>query len=359
MRAESERVNATSSKHAEGKAVRRLAIVGAGAIAAVHARALKGIPDAALTWIADQDLARAQAMAVDAGAAATSSNEEAISASDVDAVLVATPTPFHREIVELAAAHGKDVLCEKPMARTAEDARAMIKACEAAGTRLMIGHVVRFFPEYVRIKAALDEGVLGQIGVVRASRVGPNPSSSRAWMGDPTISGGVVLDMMIHDLDALRWCFGDVARVFALGVADTGHRSSGDYAQALLRFENGVIAHVEGSWAHARFRTTMEIAGEHGTLTHDSDDSSPFRLDATHPDGAPQQVERFGSWPERPYHVQLRHFLDRLNDGDPFLTGAEEGLRAVELALAVASSARAGRPIHFEAGKPVIEETTG
>ena len=339
--------------------MRRIAIIGAGAIAEMHIRALQGVPDARATWIADKDLDRAETLARGTGASTTSNNEAAIAAADVDAVLVTAPTPFHREIVELAATHGKAVLCEKPMARTADDARAMIAACETAGTRLMIGHVVRFFPEYARIKAAIDDGSLGQIGVVRAARVGPSPASSRAWMGIPAVSGGVVLDMMIHDLDTLRWCFGDVARVFALGIRETEHRSSGDYAQAVLRFENGVVAHVEGSWGHARFRTTMEIAGEHGILTHDSDDSATFRLDVSQASEAPQSVERFGSWPERPYQAQLRHFLDRLADGEPFLTGGQEGLSAVELALAISRSAGTGRPVHFEAGRPVYEEMVG
>jgi predicted dehydrogenase len=324
----------------------RLAIVGAGVISSIHAKALRSIPDAQVTWVADQDLSRAEALAAGFGARATASNEEAIATGDVDAVLAAVPTPFHRPVVELAAAAGKHILCEKPIARTVDDAEAMIAAADAAGIRLMIGHVVRFFPEYARIKTALASGDVGQVGIARAARVGPSPSASRSWFGNTALSGGVVVDMMIHDLDTLIWYFGPVERIFANGPGDS-------YAQATIRFAGGVVAHVEASWLHARFRTTMEIAGEHGILQHDSDLSLPLRLDRIGGDGD-SSVERRGVWTERPYLLQLRHFLDRLQDGEPFLTSGREGRTALEAALAILESIRTGQPVHFADGRPAF-----
>lgn len=313
-----------------------------------HARVLQEIPDASVGWIVDQDLDRAEALARNLGARATSNYLDALNTNDIDAVLVTTPTPFHRTVVELAAAHGKHVFCEKPIARTIKDAEAMIATCDRAGTRLMVGHVVRFSPESERIKETLEAGTLGQIGVARATRVGRTPALTRAWFGDTTQSGGVVVDLMIHDLDTMIWYFGDVERAYA-------HVTHSGYAQAIVRFVSGVIAHLEASWAHARFRTTFEVAGQYGVVNYDSDDSAAFRLDLFGDNGS-AFVERKPAWTDRPYLLQMQHFLDRLADSAPFFVDGVDGQRALEAALAVLASSRSGRPIHFENGRPISKE---
>jgi len=338
-------------------AMTRIAVIGAGGIGLLHVRILGTLPDARVTWVADRDGARAAEIAALVGARATTDNTVAIAADDVDAVVVATPTPFHRPVVELAAAHGKHVFCEKPIARTLADAEAMITACHRGGVGLMVGHVVRFFPEYARAHQVLTEGTLGKIGVVRTSRVGASPQGARAWFNDLAQSGGMVVDLMIHELDTLRWWFGDVDRIFAKGLSYTEHQPARDYALATLRFTNGIIAHVETSWAHAAFRTRFEISGEHGMLRHDSETAATLRHErSTWADDfmatAPQPpISLVGSSGDRPYQAELRHFIDRLADGQPFLTDGIEGLRALELALATLASIRTGRPVSFNDGQ--------
>jgi UDP-N-acetylglucosamine 3-dehydrogenase len=329
----------------------RVAVIGAGGMGAVHIRVLATMPDVQITWIADQNLERARSAAVAVGARPTTDNNDAIAAADVDAVIVATPTPFHRPVVKQAAAHGKHVFCEKPIARTVGDAEAMIAACDAAAVRLMVGHVVRFFPEYARAKEVLDAGTLGTIGVARTSRLSFSPQGERAWFNDLEQSGGMVVDLMIHELDTLRWWFGDVERIYAKGLTFTPYQPTRDYALATLRFANGVIAHVEASWAHAGFRTMFEISGEHGTLRHDSEATAAIRLERSNwADSGPGMGPRApvsyrGHSGERPYAAELRHFVDRIGDGKPFLTEGVEGLRALELSLATLESIRTGRPV--------------
>lgn len=329
----------------------RVAVIGAGGMGAVHIRVLTTMPDVHITWIADQNFERAASAAAAAGARPTTDNGEAIGAADVDAVIVAAPTPFHRPIVEQAATHGKHVFCEKPIARTAEDATAMIAACDTAGVRLMVGHVVRFFPEYVRAKEVLDAGTLGTIGTARTSRLSFSPQGERAWFNDLEQSGGMVVDLMIHELDTLRWWFGDVERIFAKGLTFTPFQPTRDYALATLRFKSGVIAHVEASWAHAGFRTMFEIFGEHGTLRHDSESTAAIRLERSNwadlaPETGPRAPVSYRAHSgDRPYAAELRHFVERIEDGQPFLTGGVEGLRALELSLATLESVRTGRPV--------------
>lgn len=335
----------------------RIAVIGAGTMGEQHARSCLNLPEATVTWVADLDSDRAAALASTVGARATTSADEAVGATDVDAVVVAVPTPFHRAITELAAARGKHVFCEKPIARTVEDARAMVAACERAGVRFMVGHVVRFFPEYARIYELLQEGAVGQVGVARAARLNAYPHGRRRWYADFAASGGPILDMMIHDLDTLRWYFGEVERLYARGLSHTEHQPATDYALAVLRFANGVVAHVETSWAHTKFRTTIEIAGSEGIIRHDSEETTSIRLESR--GGATEtvsvQVPR-NPLTESPYQRELRHFLTGIATGEPFLITGEEAIRSLELALAVLESTRTGRAVAFANGQPQFEE---
>jgi UDP-N-acetylglucosamine 3-dehydrogenase len=329
-----------------------LVIVGAGTMGSVHARSCLDIPEASVSWVVDLDGARAEALAGTLGARATTDLDEALNARDVDAVIVAVPTFAHRDVTERAAAHGKHVFCEKPIARTIEDAQAMLDACSKAGVRLMIGHVVRFFPDYARIHEELQRGAIGQVGVVRASRLNVYPvnaqGGSRSWYADLPRSGGVILDLMIHDLDTLRWYFGPVERVFARSLSYTEYQPRVDYALAILRFVNGVIAHVEASWAHGSFRTAIEITGEHGALRTNSEETRPIHVERAGPVPPPTgAIVPRGQLPAGPYEVELRHFLDCIASGAPILTNGLESLRTLAVALAVLESAQTHRPIQF------------
>jgi UDP-N-acetylglucosamine 3-dehydrogenase len=333
--------------------ITRFAIVGAGQIGQVHARSIATLPDAEVAWIVDLDREPADRVAGDVGARSTADTAEAFSDAGVDAVLVAVPTNLHRPVVELAASHGKHVLCEKPISSTVADAEAMVDTCRQAGVRLMVGQVVRHFPEYARIKDVLEAGTLGAIGTVRASRVGGSPVSTRRWLVDPEAGGGVVVDLMIHELDTFRWYFGDIARVFATGFGPTETDPPVEYAQATVRFENGIVAHCEASWAHQGFRTRMEIAGEAGLLRHDSAEALPIRLEKA------GRVDYATGQPERPYMRQVRHFIDQLRTDKPFLVEGVDGIRSLEAALAVSRSVRSGTPVVFESGRPVLDGAIG
>jgi predicted dehydrogenase len=220
----------------------------------------------------------------------------------------------------------------------------------------MIGHVVRFFPEFAKIREILQAGTLGQIGLVRASRVNGHPPGDRNWYRDLATSGGLVVDLMIHDFDTLFWYFGNVERVFAHGLSYTPYQPTSDYALAVLRFANGVIAHVEGSWAHGGWRTSMEIVGEHGIVRHNGDEAVPIRVERPTEIFQESLITRHWASHVSPYHAELRHFFDCLADGSPFATDGREGMRALEISLAVLASIRTGRPIHFVEGRAPLDE---
>ena len=141
----------------------------------------------------------------------------------------------------------------------------MIDACTKSGVRLFIGMVVRFFPQYRLAKELVDQGKVGQIGVLRLKRIAYPPMKPvDNWFVDENRSGGMVLDLMIHDFDYARWLAGEVDRVFAR--RSQASSSPAQYIQSIIRFKNGAFALIEGGWAYPPgvFRTALDVSGTDG-----------------------------------------------------------------------------------------------
>jgi predicted dehydrogenase len=300
-------------------------IIGAGNMGTTHARCWARLPDARVAAVADVQIHKARALAERVGGTVGSPAEAFADAHallarpDVHAVSICVPTPHHRSLTEAAARAGKHVLCEKPMALTLADCDAMIAATRTAGVTFLVGHVVRFFPEYARARALIESGAVGRPAAVRVRRGGSFPVTDTDWYADPAQSGGVPFDLLVHDFDWLRWCFGPVTRVFAKGLTE---RLAGremdhlDYTLATLRHRNGVISHAEGTWADpGGFVTTFEVAGDAGLLEHDSRKAGvltqSLRRDAANGEGAGAGVAVPRSplaEEDDPYFREIAHF---------------------------------------------------
>ena len=314
----------------------RVGVIGTGFAGSTHARACVGLPGVELRAIAAATVAEAEPLARELGARIAPDAAALCASDDVDLVVVASPTYLHAEQVIAAAEAGKHVFCEKPIARTRDDAEAMVRACSAAGVRLAVGHVVRFFPEYRRAKELIDSGALGRIALARLSRGTLSVGAARAWYLDPAKSGGVVLDLMLHDLDVLRWWLGEPARVYGRRIGDGGAL---DYAVATVRYDDRPIAQLEASWAeHSGFRTAFALRGDRGLLEHDSRAASPLVVQSAAGD-ATGAVIPTPTLRETPYRRQLRDLAERLSRGEPPLVDGREGLRSLALGLAVIESA--------------------
>jgi len=307
----------------------------------MHARSAHGLPDVQVTAIAAETREEAAPIAAEVGAR-VAEPLELCAAKDVDLVVVATPTHLHAEYAIAAARAEKHVFCEKPIARTREQAEAIVKACESARVSLAVGHVVRYFSEYQIVKRMLDDGTLGKPAIATMTRGNFSVGSARAWYLDPLKSGGVVLALMLHDLDTVRWWFGEPARIYArrLHTRDTGL----DYAIATIRYADRPIVHVEASWAeHAGFRYGFELRGDKGMVTQDSRAASPFVVQAPGNAGAPPMMAA-PTLAESPYRRQLRDVIARVTRGDRPLVDGREGLR-----LAVIQSAETGQVVAWSA----------
>ena len=320
-------------------------MLGAGFAGAMHARSALRIEGVQVVAIAALPLEQAAELANECGARVASA-EEICAADDVDLVVVATPTHLHARYTMAAAKSGKHVFCEKPLARTLADAEAMVRACDEAGVTLAVGHVVRHFKEYQQAKRMLDDGTLGRPAIATMTRGNFAVGSAREWYLDAGKSGGVVLDLMLHDLDTVRWWFGEPSRVYARRF--TG--SAGlEYALATIRYDDRPIVQVEASWAeHAGFRTGFELRGDRGMLVHDSRAASPIALQSPAGPAGPAMMAT-PTLHETPYLVQLRDLIARIGRGDPALVDGHEGLRSLALGLAVIRSADTGEVVEWKA----------
>lgn len=193
----------------------RVGIVGAGTMGRVHAAAWSQT-EAELVGVTALEPTSSAALAERYRARAFASYEELL--REVDVVDLCVPTDLHCAMTLRAAAAGKHVVCEKPLALSLSDGERMIGACEAAGVRLFVAMVVRFFPQYALAARAVQALELGTLGVLRLKRVSYPPQVLDNWFADPARSGGMLVDLMIHDLDYARWLAGPVTRIFAKSV---------------------------------------------------------------------------------------------------------------------------------------------
>src|SRR5215210_7100367 len=320
----------------------RVGLVGAGFMGGVHLNAYAAIPEVEVVGVADARTEAAVAGAELVGGRPYASFRELIAAEDVEVVDVCLPTAFHRELALLAADEGKHVILEKPIARTMEDAREILEAFSGGSPRLFVGHVVRFFPEYVGIKQKIDAGDLGTIGVVRTSRRSPFLLGWNDWYADWRVSGGVLLDLVIHDFDFLRWTLGEVERVFARGVLGREYNRL-DYALVTLRFRGGAIAHVEGHWGYpGPFNYSIEVAGSDALLTVDSTEPAPLELVGE--PAAPGEVPDLASG-KSPYEVELAHFVHCIESGEESIVRSQDACEALRIGLAATESVLTGKSV--------------
>lgn len=331
----------------------RVALVGAGSMANVHANCYGKMDTAELVGVYDIRADAAQTLAGKHNAQAFADFETMLTETRPDVVDVCCPTPWHREYVcraaELSAELGiQGISVEKPMGRTLADCDAMIAACELADVPLFVAHVVRFSPEFVRARKAVLDGAVGNPAAIRTRRSVSMPRAWNDWYANFAWSGGCILDLIIHDFDWLRWTFGEIERVYAKNLGDTNLPAS-DFALVTLRFQSGAIAHVEGSWADpSGFKVSFEIAGDAGLLEYNFNQPStpPFRK-AIYDTATAKAGSALPESPTNvdPYFVELSHFLDCLETGAKPSISPQDGRAAVQIALAALESAQTGKAI--------------
>ena len=325
----------------------RVGVVGAGGMGAVHCRHWSAVPGVSLV-VFDVDREKRDQLARSHGACVAADLEALI--DDAEIVDVCIPTDLHVEVACLSLGKGKATLVEKPLARTLEEAQLIADAAKATGATLGIGHVVRYFPEHESIKQAIERGVVGTPAAIRVRRGGGLPRNFDGWFGDADRSGGVLLDLAIHDFDWILWALGPVKSVYARSVSlgDTvkGADFKGDYALATLELASGAVAHVEATWMDpAGGRASLEVAGSAGVIEYDSRTYPTVRTATA--DG--NRAEAPTGPGMDPYFRQLQAFHDAVAAGQPAPVGIADGMAALKVALAAIESAKTQQTVRIVA----------
>lgn len=321
----------------------RIGIVGAGGMGNVHTRHWKNMPDVELKFF-ELDLNRRDSFA-------KNNNVEALDSYDgllawADAVDICLPTDAHHQAALKAIAAGRHVLCEKPMALDVPQCAEMLEAAEKSGVILMPAQVVRYFPDFKKAHELVREGVVGTPVTARTRRGGKAPLGSAGWFQDASRSGGVLLDLAVHDFDWLRWTIGEVRSVVSRSVRLSNPKAlegkPGDYALTTLQFDSGAIAHVEATWLDpSGFRATLEVCGDTGMIEFDSRKTPTIRRHNEENSQAESPVLPV----DDPYYNQGRAFVDTATGVRAAPVTALDGLRAVAIARAAIESCQTGQAI--------------
>ena len=313
----------------------KIGILGAGGIANVHARHLHRLPDVELLFV-ERDIARAKEFAAKHEAKPLDSADDLISKSDL--LWICLPSDLHYEYGLRCIAAGKATFVEKPITKSLEDGAKVVEAATKANIPLGVAHVVRWFPEFREGHNIVASGKIGTPAAARTRRGGPAPrKGADDWFMDHTRSGGVLLDLAVHDFDWLRWTLGEVKHLYSRSVG-TKTMKGPDYALTTLTFDSGAVAHVEATWMDAGgFRTTFEVCGSGGMIEFDSRTVPTLR---TSVEGKPTISEAPLALDDDPYYKQILGFVNAVRQGkEPPVTG-HDGLMALSIALAAIESAK-------------------
>ena len=308
---------------------------------------LRNMDGVELLGVADDDPTRAEKIAGQNDTRLFSSYEALLDAKP-DGVIICTENNRHRPLVEMAAARGIHVLCEKPIATTLEDARTIVDVCEKAGVLLMTAFPMRFSAPLLEIKARFDSGDFGDIYCFNATNQGELPTKYRAWFVDPTLAGGgAIMDHTVHLVDIMRWFTGSevetmYARSNKIFHADEVEVETG--ALEMLTFENGIFATIDASWSRPQYwptwgGLTFEMVTQRGAVVVDAfrQNLNVYRHD--------WQRSNWAYWGSDMNHAMVREFASAIRENrQPLVTGLD-GLRAVEAALAAYESDRTGQTV--------------
>lgn len=315
-----------------------------------YAASVRGLEDVELLGMADDDPIRGQRIAAVNETRYFHTYEDLFDAKP-DGVIICTENNRHRPVVEMAASCGIHVLCEKPLATTLEDARAIVDACDKAGVLLMTAFPMRFSPPLLEIKARLDHGDFGSVYCFNATNQGELPTKYRTWFVDPELAGGgAIMDHTVHLVDIMRWFTGsEVASMYArsnkIFHADEVEVETG--ALEMLTFENGVFATIDASWSRPQYWPTwgglgFEMVTQRGAVVVDAfrQNLNVYRHE--------WQTSKWLPWGTDANQAMINEFASAIRESrSPSVTGVD-GLRAVEATLAAYESDRTGQTVQLK-----------
>ena len=306
-----------------------------------YASAINFMDNTEFVGIADDDLDRAKEMAQRHHTRYFGSYEELL--KEVDAVVITSENAHHKELAEFAARKGKHILCEKPLATTPDDAKAMIDVCLENGVQLMTSFPCRYSPAMRQIRREYQQGRIGKALAIRGTNRGRCPFG---WFTNIRLSGGgSLMDHTVHVTDLMRWLLqSEVKSVYAQTSNGMFHDSFEDCALLTMEFDNGVFATLDSSWSRPKsFPTwgdvTLSVVGEKGILNMDMFSQNLIHYNDTD-NGA-----HWHSWGVNFDLEMIIAFVNAIMRGEMVPVTGLDGLRTVEVVEAGYASASIGKPV--------------
>ncbi|AJY46177.1 inositol 2-dehydrogenase [Martelella endophytica] len=324
----------------------QIALLGAGRIGKVHARAIAATPGVALAAVADAMPEAAEAISAAYGAPALSIDQ--IEADDsIAAVIICTPTPTHADLIERFVKAKKAVFCEKPIDLSVERVRACLDVVRAENGTLMLGFNRRFDPHFRAVRKAIDDGAIGDVEMVQIVSRDPAPPPPAYVMA----SGGIFRDMTIHDFDMARFLLGeeiDSVMASASSLVDPEIGKAGDYdsASIILTTASGRQCSISNSRrATFGYDQRIEVLGSLGSVA--AENQRPVSIEIANAKGfqRPPLYDFFMTRYVEAYAAEIAAFAAALQDGVPASPGGDDGLKALVIAEAALKSVREGRRV--------------
>lgn len=286
----------------------RVGIIGLGTIGRTHIRTWQAVGVNPVAF-ADAVPATVEAITAEHGGEGFEDGIALINSGTVDIVSICTPPLFHKDLAIAAAEAGVAVLCEKPLARTLEDAQAITEAVESAGILFTVGFCHRFEPAIERLKAMIDAGDLGDLMTLRNRFAGLKADAHETWFGKHALSGGGVMsDTNVHSIDIFRYLAGDAVAVHAFtNSRETEHGPElevDDTSLLTLKTADGILGTIEGSWRTPPGEWTVTAYGTKGTVHIDYKTGG---MEFRKADGTTEQVD---IEPGNRFEREFAHFLD-------------------------------------------------
>lgn len=332
------------------------AVVGCGGFGSRRVNALRRI-GAKIACLVDIDENVVSKMAQEAKCDYYADFQKAVTRKDVDCVIVATPNKFHAPISIAALEAEKHVICEKPLARTPDEAHEMVEAARKNKVFLKTGSNLRYFSNARKAKELVDSGVIGKPLFIRGWIGHDGKKILHAWNVKKDISGGgTILDNGAHILDLFRWFAGDFSECF--GYVKTLHMPIDveDNGMGLFRAGDGRMAFVQSSWTEWSGYMYMEVYGSEGSVIIDNRGEKVVNTGKwvvtsnttyTAKDGS-RQLFDYSAEPPQSYELELKDFIDCVKKKRQPMASGHDGMKVVEMANAIYESSRKGRIVKLE-----------
>lgn len=328
----------------------KIGIIGGGRIGKVHATSIRTrVPLAEVVALADPFMnSDLEDWCSQMGISRTTKNpDDIINAEDIDAVLICSPTNTHSELIRKAAKAGKHIFCEKPVDTDLKRIEETMQIVRDSNVKFQIGFNRRFDHNHMAVREQVENGTIGKVHVVKITSRDPEPPNP-AYVA---VSGGIFLDMMIHDFDMVRYLSGkEVEEVYAIGSVlideEIGKAGDVDTAIVTLKLTDGTLAVIDNSrQAVYGYDQRTEVFGEKGCAKVENDTNSLVQVSTKELVRSEKPLFFFLDRYLDSYAREVSDFIDSVFNDKPTLCGIEDAIRPVEIALAATKSLKEGRAV--------------